>query len=123
MCRNPLYFFSLVGAIGVGLASETISIPIVILLGYIAYYPLVIKSEEIILLRLHKIDFENYIKEVPRFFPKVSLLKEPDQYVIKPIVFRRHMFDALWFVWIVGILETIEGLHELGVLPKLFKIY
>lgn len=123
MCRNPLYFFSLLGSLGVGLASETLLIPLIILIAFVAYYPLVIKSEEAELIRLHKSEFETYLKEVPRFFPKISLLREPEEYIAKPIVFRRHMFNALWFIWLIGILEIIEELHELKVLPTIFKIY
>ena len=123
MCRNPLYFFSLLGALGVGLASETLLIPFVILIAFVGYYPLVIKSEEAELIRLHKSEFEIYLKEVPRFFPKISLLKEPEEYIVKPIVFKRHMFSAFWFIWFMGIIEIIEELHELKVLPTIFKIY
>ena len=123
MCRNPLYFFSLLGALGVGLTSETLLIPFVILIAFVGYYPLVIKSEEAELIRLHKSEFEIYVKEVPRFFPKISLLKEPEEYIVKPIVFKRHMFSAFWFIWFMGIIEIIEELHELKVLPTIFKIY
>lgn len=123
ICRNPLYFFSLLGAIGVGLSTETILIPFLILIAFAGYYPLVIKSEETDLLERHKREFETYMKEVPMFFPKISLLKEPDEYIMKPIVFKKHIFNALWFIWLVGIIETIEELHDLSVLPTLFKIY
>jgi len=123
MCRNPLYFFSLLGALGVGLTSETLLIPFVILIAFVGYYPLVIKSEEAELIKLHKSEFEIYLKEVPKIFPKISLLNEPEEYTVKPIVFKRHMFHALWFVWSLGIIEIIEELHELNVLPTIFKIY
>ena len=121
--RNPLYFFSLLGAIGVGLASETLLIPLLILIAFVVYYPFVIKSEEADLLKLHDKEYEIYLKEVPRFFPKISLLKEPEDYIVKPIVFKRQMFDALWFIWLMGLLEIIEELHELKLLPTIFKIY
>jgi len=42
---------------------------------------------------------------------------------VKPIVFKRHMFSAIWFIWFMGIIEIIEELHELKVLPTIFKIY
>jgi len=121
--RNPLYLFSFVGLLGVGLSSETILVPLIILIAFIAYYPFVVRSEEAELMRLHKTQFEIYMKEVPRFFPEISLLKEPEEYVVKPVVFRKHIFDALWFIWIMGILETIEGLQEAGIFPTIFKIY
>jgi len=123
MCRNPLYFFSLLGALGVGLSTETLLIPFLILIAFVGYYPLVIKSEEAELLKLHKSEFEIYLKEVPTFYPKISLLYEPKEYVVKPIVFKMHMFHALWFIWFLGIIEIIEELHKLRVLPAIFKIY
>ena len=123
MCRNPLYFFSFLGAIGVGFASETFLLPLVILFAFACYYPFVIKSEEAKLKKKHKNEFKIYFDNVPRFFPKISLLKEPEEYIIKPITYKRHMFNALWFVWLIGILEIIEELHELKVLPKIFTIY
>jgi protein-S-isoprenylcysteine O-methyltransferase Ste14 len=37
MCRNPLYFFSLLGAVGVGLASETFTLPVALFLIFTIY--------------------------------------------------------------------------------------
>jgi protein-S-isoprenylcysteine O-methyltransferase Ste14 len=123
MCRNPLYFFSLLGAIGVGLASESLLIPTIIAVAFALYYPSVIQGEEAKLRTLHGGEFETYFKTTPRFFPKISLLKEPEEYTVKPLKFRRQIFDALWFVWLIGILELIEELHELNILPALFRIF
>ncbi|HNY49956.1 MAG TPA: isoprenylcysteine carboxylmethyltransferase family protein [Smithella sp.] len=123
MCRNPLYFFSLVGGLGVGFASETLLIPLLILIAFVAYYPFVIKSEEAELIVKHKSEFENYLKSVPMFFPNTSLLKEPEEYIVKPRIFRQHMFDTLLFIWLLGALVVIKELHELKIIPTLFKIY
>jgi len=121
--RNPLYFFSFLGAIGVGLASETILVPIIILLAFVIYYPHVIKSEESKLKEIHGKQFEIYREKVPCLIPKLSYLTEPQVYSVKPIIFKRHIFSALWFIWFIGILELIEELHELKVIPILFRIY
>ncbi|MEN6347994.1 MAG: hypothetical protein ABFD08_01155 [Syntrophomonas sp.] len=32
LCRNPLYFFSLIGAVGVGFSAETLTLPVVLFL-------------------------------------------------------------------------------------------
>jgi len=123
ICRNPLYFFSFLGAIGVGFASETLLIPAIILVAFSIYYPVVIKSEEAELRALHGEKFNTYFENVPRFFPNISKLKEPEKYIVNPVIFKRHLFDALWFIWFVGIMEIIEELHELHVIPFMFKIY
>lgn len=121
--RNPLYFFSFIGSIGLGMATESLLIPSLILIAFAIYYPKVIKSEEAELARLHGQEFESYLRSVPVFFPKISILKEPDDYSAKPIVFRKHIFSALWFIWLMGILELIEGLHESNILPTVLNIY
>ena len=123
MCRNPLYFFSFLGAAGVGLATETLTLPLIIVLAFAAYYPLVIKSEEAELQSLHKDEFEHYFESVPSFFPRLSRLIEPDEYIVKPIVFKQHIFSALWFVWLLGVMELIESLHEIKLLPTIFHLY
>jgi protein-S-isoprenylcysteine O-methyltransferase Ste14 len=123
LSRNPLYFFSLIGAIGVGLTTHTMLIPALVLIAFAAYYPFVIKSEESILLKRHGTAFSNYLQTVPRFFPKLSGLIEPESYVVRPRVVKRHMVDAIWFIWLIGFLEVIEVLHDLNLIPTLFKIY
>jgi protein-S-isoprenylcysteine O-methyltransferase Ste14 len=121
--RNPLYFFSFIGGIGIGFTTETLLFAI--LSGFFCwfFYPGVIHSEEERLLALYGERFEAYCRETPAFFPKWSLLKEPDTYTVNPKIFRKNAFGVLWFVWMVGILEMIEALHEAGILPVLFILY
>ena len=123
LCRNPLYFFSLIGAVGVGFATETITFPLIFLILFSIYYPFVIKSEESRLKNSFGDIFEEYKRNVPSFFPRFSSFDEPTQYTVNPLVYRRHIFSALWFIWIVGILEVIEGLREIGFLGHLWILY
>jgi protein-S-isoprenylcysteine O-methyltransferase Ste14 len=123
MCRNPLYFFSLLGAVGVGLATKTISVPFVIFVLFMVYYPFVIRREEERLTRLHGVRFEEYRRKVPRFFASFSLYKEPEEYVIKPEFLRGRFLDSLWFVWLIGVLGLIETLHRHNIIPVYFRLY
>jgi len=123
VCRNPLYFFSCLGGVGVGLASETLILPGIILVGFALYYPLLIRAEERKLHNLYGKEFEDYVNVTPRFFPLFRAFKEPNEYTLRPRAFRKGLFDALWFVWLVGILELIEAFHEYEVLPVLLRLY
>jgi protein-S-isoprenylcysteine O-methyltransferase Ste14 len=123
ICRNPLYFFSLIGVLGIGCATKTFTFPIVFMLLFALYYPFVIKGEERRLKQLFGEAFEKYTKEISIFFPRLYTFSEPKTYVVKPSVYREHIFSALWFIWIVGFLGVIEGLKEIGVLPALWTIY
>jgi len=123
LSRNPLYFFSLIGSVGVGLATETIIVPLIILIGFSLYYPYVIREEEKRLENIHGKSFGDYCKKTPRFFPAFSHVTEPNSYVVKPKIFRRRVLNSLWFVWILGIFELVEALHEYGVVPILIRLY
>ena len=123
VCRNPLYLFSFIGVIGVGLATETLTFTLLGTLGFAAFYPGVIREEEERLRRLHGALYDEYCRRVPRFVPNIALFSEPDSYAVKPAKFRRHLLDALWFVWAAGILELMDRLGDLGYVPRLMAWY
>ena len=77
MCRNPLYFFSFVGGIGVSCATETFTIPLLTALAFGIYYPSVIRKEQERLLTLFGDAYRNYCRNVPSFIPSLSRLKPP----------------------------------------------
>jgi protein-S-isoprenylcysteine O-methyltransferase Ste14 len=112
LSRNPLYFFSLLGFAGIGFASETFSLGLALAAAMLIGYPAVIRQEEAVLRERFGAAFEAYCARVPRFLPKLSGYVEPDTYTVNPRLFRRTMFDVVWFVWFVGILEFVEALHE-----------
>lgn len=121
--RNPLYLFSLIGVIGVGLCSETLLIPAILTIAFALYYPAVIRQEEKTLLEVHGEAFRAYMTTTPKFFPRFSSLCEPKEYQVNPKIFRKHISESMLFVWVVGMLEVVEALHNLHVLPVWLKTY
>jgi len=121
--RNPLYVFSFIGAVGVGLATETLTFPLLVAILFLFYYPVVIKREERKLEELFGQEYEKYKERVPSVIPNFSSFYEPERYEVNPRVFRKHMFSALWFIWIVGILELLEALKDLGYYTPIWTIY
>lgn len=122
MCRNPLYFFSLLGASGVGFATETWTLGIVITAVFLLMYTYVIRHEEEFLAASFGDAYRQYLARVPRFFPDPRLLKEPDSYTMDPKMFRKSIGDALWFIWGLGILTVVHALHATGALRPLLKL-
>jgi len=122
VCRNPLYFFSLIGIIGIGLSSEMFSILALLLIPYAFYYPLVIRGEENKLLERHGDSYAEYLQTTPRFFPKWSLFREPETYLVNPWAFRKELLSAVWFVWVAAGMKLVEELHDLNALPALFHL-
>ncbi len=120
--RNPLYFFSLIGAVGLGLASKNIVIFGLIILAFLGFYPFVIRSEERKLERKHGKAFREYASAVPRYLPRFSLLEQPDVYELYARKFTRVFWDAMWFFWIFIIMQIVEKLHALDIMPVLWHL-
>lgn len=120
--RNPLYFFSMIGAIGIGLGSGSFLLLALVIILFGLYYPKVILKEEEHLKQIHGPEFVSYMERVPRFFPKISLYFEPDSYVVNTKQLRRAFVDASYFIIVYGVLQAIDRLHEAGVLPNYFRI-
>jgi len=124
LCRNPLYFFSFIGAVGVGFGTETITIPIVIAITFAAYYPFVVRAEEKRLETLFGDEFREYRKKTPAFLPNFARkIETPESWTVDTKLFTKRIFDALWFIFFIGFLEMIEAFHESGVLPTFFRLY
>jgi protein-S-isoprenylcysteine O-methyltransferase Ste14 len=113
MCRNPLYFFSLLGGMGAGLCTRSLVLTLVIAAVFTVVYPVTIRKEEIKLSRVFGGVYDGYVRRVPRFFPKISLFSEPAEYIVNPKIFRREAFDAVYFIWIVGLFKLLEELTRL----------
>lgn len=120
--RNPLYFFSLIGFVGVGLATETVTIPLAALLSFAVFYPQVIRKEERFLKSLFGAAFDEYAARTPRFFPRLRAFREPESYVIDTRRFRSSIWDVLWFLWLVGIIELTEALHRHDIIRPLLRL-
>lgn len=127
MCRNPLYFFSFLGAVGLGFATGTFTIPAIIALGFALKYPGTIKGEEAYLAKRHGEPYQEYLQAVPCFFPKLALLKEPQQTMVNPMTFRKHLGSVIWFIWAIGLLplllQGISFMQAKGWLHVYFLLY
>lgn len=123
LCRNPLYFFSFVGALGIGLSTGNITIPVMIVVGFSIYYPLVVSGEEARLAVIHGERFQLYRENTPAFFLRFSAFREPVEYTVRPKIYRKDIGDAVWFIWAVCILQLIAKLREFHYIPTLFNLY
>ncbi len=123
LCRNPLYLFSLVATVGLGLCSQTLIIPAIIIVTFLVYYPFVIREEEKRLKESFPSEWEEYSRKVPRFIPSFANFDEASEMTISPGSYRKELFDLVHFVIIIGGFEVIEMFHEAGYLPTFYLIY
>lgn len=120
--RNPLYFFNLLGAIGLGFSSESLLVLGILILTFVVNYPWVVVHEERKLISHYGDEYLDYMKRTPRFFPKLSLFHEPEKYIVDSRRYRKAFLDGFLFMYAFGALGLIERLHEAHVLPTFFKI-
>ena len=121
--RNPLYVFSCIGLVGVGLTTETLTYPLLFLAIFGLYYPGIMAREERRLEKLFGESFRQYRQRVPRFWPNTGLYSEPTSWSSNPRLFRRHILSDIWFVWIAAIIELVEGMRNVGWLPHLLTLW
>ena len=110
--RNPLYIFSLIGFTGIGFATETFTLGVMLpLMFFIGYQPLIRREEEFLRSKFGA-EFTEYCARTPRFSPSFSRFSESETYIVNPRLFRSTVGDVVWFVWFVGIIELVEALHK-----------
>lgn len=123
MSRNPLYFFSLLGALGIALTTCTLTFPFLVILAFAAYYPAIILREEQELRKRHGAALDSYLNTVPTFFPRPALFHQPETYEVKPRIFLNHLGSAVWFILAPGVIQLLKAAQHAGHLPALLTLY
>jgi len=121
--RNPLYVFSTIGAMGIG--AQTGSLIVALGFGILCYvaFSIVIRAEEKFLEQNFGEPYRAYCRDVPRFFPKLSLYNEDATVTVKPDRLYRTFTDGLVFFVAYPFFEFIEYLQGIDVLPVLLRLY
>jgi len=115
ICRNPLYLFSLIGTVGVGLATRTVTVPGVAFAAFLIYYVGVIRSEQNRLAETHGDAFKAYVSEVNALFPgfrNYRPLGETQEVYVRP--FLKGLIDNGWFIVAFIGLEVIGEMRVHG---------
>ena len=121
--RNPLYLFSAIGAMGVGLFVG--SLLLALSLGLVAWVVLgVTASKEAAYLEtLFGDEYRQYALRTPIFWPRPSLYREPvDGVVFSPAALRQTFLDGLVFIAVLPAIEVLEHLRDAGYMPILFNL-
>ncbi len=121
--RNPLYVFSFLGTVGVGLLSGHVIIFALLLGAFFLYYPDVVKSEEEFLLGHFGEQYEAYQREVPRWIPKNFTMDMPETFPVYPRLLLVTIRDSSLFFLVFPFVETVEMMHKSGLLPTLFPLF
>jgi protein-S-isoprenylcysteine O-methyltransferase Ste14 len=121
--RNPLYLFSTIGVVGVGLIFGSTIIALALgLLSYIAFTITATKEADH-LTALFGGEFEAYAKRTPLFWPKFSLYQDSPDIVFSTNALKRTFLDGLLFLAIFPLMEGLEFVQNQGFLPAFLRLY
>ena len=122
MCRNPLYFYSLLGAAGVGLLSGEIIPTVIITGGFFLIYKGLIDREEGFLSGKFAQSFAAFKAGTPRLLPDPKKYNCPDELVFQPRYFNKAVWDAVWWFAPLPFYELVHALHHAGIIKPLFSL-
>lgn len=119
--RNPLYGFSFMGSLGVGLQSGSLLLGLVFLLAAMAIFLPLIAREESFLDYAMPRQFDAYRRATPLIWPRLSLWRSPEELTVRPSLFLRTLSDGLPFILAWPLFDGIDALQRGGFLPVLLR--
>ena len=117
LSRNPLYVFSFMGALGLGMQSGSLTIGLLFLGIALAIFLPVVRREEEILQSMFGDAFASYRSRVPRFWPRIGAWRDAAAMTFSPGLFYVTLRDGLVFICVVPVFELIDMLQRWHVLP------
>ena len=120
ICRNPLYVGSFIITIGVCLSFENIVLLAAALFITIPIHVAVILAEENHLANIFGQAYEQYKRQVPRFWFRFSNFKTPELIQISPKAIHHVLFQSILILLVPALGDLIELLHANGILPVLW---
>lgn len=121
--RNPLYLFSSIGAVGIGLMFGSVAAALG--LGLVACFILIATAnkEAEHLRAIFGPRYDDYARVTPLFWPKLSLYRDTEQMAFDPKALKRTFIDGLLFLAAFPAIEAVEHLQANGVLPILARVF
>ena len=120
--RNPLYYFSFIGYLGISLQLHSIVIGVLLLITFLCYYNFTIAHEESTLKHNFGDKFNEYKSTVPKYFPKSLRHKIPESVTAQPLRILKTMIDSSLLFIVLPIADLVGYLHHISLLPVFYTI-
>ncbi len=121
-CRHPLYAFSLVGVLGLGLATRSLALTGVLLAVAVLTHARAIRAEEAWLATNHGDAARDYRARVPALLPRLSLYSVPESLEVRPRVLWKSFLDAGSLLLAYGLIQAAHAAQVAGVTPALLRL-
>jgi protein-S-isoprenylcysteine O-methyltransferase Ste14 len=124
MSQNPLYFFSTVGAVGIGLLYGSLVAAAVLGVASFLIFRVTARKEAEYLLGKFGPAYTAYTRATPRFWPNPLLYHDNDELQFSTRALKRTFYDGLYFLAIFPAIELVEHFRATGLLfPAFVTIY
>ncbi|AZO35633.1 MAG: isoprenylcysteine carboxylmethyltransferase family protein [Mesorhizobium sp.] len=123
MTRNPLYFFSTVGAVGIGLMFGSVLAAAMLGLASFLVFRFTARKEAAYLAGKFGAAYAAYAERTPSFWPNPLLYRDEAQWLFSTGALRNTFRDGLYFLALFPVIEAVEYFRLSGHLPTLFTVY
>ena len=117
ICRHPLYLFSTLGVVGLGLMLGSVVATAVLGGLTFAILSITARKEEAFLRGAFGPAYDDYAARVPMILPRFSGFHTEGEITISVPHLRQNLMDALVFLAFIPLAELLEFLKETHVLP------
>jgi len=121
VCRNPLYVGTFLMALGSALFLKSPLFVAAVVLVIVLYAIATVPTEEKALLAQHGEPYAEYLRRVPRFWPKFSLLTTPESVEVKVNGVRLEAKRLLIYIWMPIVGEVVTQLRDMPWWPHWFR--
>ena len=112
--RNPLYVFSFIAALGMGLQTGSLVLAGLFLIIAVGVYFATVKREEAWLQARFGEVYSEYRRRTPRFWPRFSAWRDLETLQIRPDRFVMTLKDGSVFLLAVPIFALVAWLQSIG---------
>jgi protein-S-isoprenylcysteine O-methyltransferase Ste14 len=123
LTRNPLYFFSTVGATGAGLVFGSFIVAAALGAAVYLVFRAASHREASHLAAIFGAEYQAYAASTPMFWPHFTRYVDRPEWQFTPSALRRTFLDGLCFLAVFPGLELLEMLREVGALPVLLTLH
>jgi protein-S-isoprenylcysteine O-methyltransferase Ste14 len=121
ICRNPLYVGTFLMAIGAALFLKSFLVTGAVIIVIMLYASGTVPAEEKALLAQHGEPYAEYLRRVPRFWPKFSLFSTPPSLEVKVNGVRLEARRLLVHLWMPILGEVVTLLRDMPWWPHWFR--
>jgi protein-S-isoprenylcysteine O-methyltransferase Ste14 len=119
ICRHPLYLFSTLGVVGLGLMLGSIVLTAVLGLLTLLILSITAKKEEAYLRGQFGAGYDDYAARVPMILPRLSGFRTEPELTVSVTHLRQNLMDALVFLSFIPLSEILEHVKEAHLLPTI----